>query len=83
LSTNPPTVYRYAITEVFQLGRSNRRMLKLKKHNPCDTSVFDFYKVAIGGVIAMAQNFSCNYYHNSFIRQINKKIDRKAGKSVA
>jgi hypothetical protein len=31
-----------------------------KNHNPCGTGVLDFCKVAIGGLIAILQNFSFN-----------------------
>jgi hypothetical protein len=48
------------ITEVFQIGPSNRRMPNLKNRDPCGTSCFDFCKVAIGGLIATLQNFSDN-----------------------
>jgi hypothetical protein len=32
-----------------------------KNCNPCDTCVFDFCNVAIGGLIAMLQNFNYNH----------------------
>jgi hypothetical protein len=36
-----------------------------KNHDPCGTGVLDFWKVAIGGLIAILQNFVCLIFFKS------------------